>query len=176
MDKKATDKLISVYWFAILILTAAAIVYMVSIFYSQPYDIRELEAGILANKIADCVSQGGKLDSNLIDNQGKFNQNFSDNLLNICKINFNAENTNNWKDDQYYFSLDFFKVDDSTISIFNIKKGNLNLASSCEIQKTKEYSKLAKCVEKRFYAVGNDQYLIKILSVVRKTEKNVKQS
>jgi len=45
------------------------------------------------------------------------------------------------------------------------------------IQEEEEYERLAKCVDKSFYSLDElgSQYIIKILVVVRKLEKNVKQ-
>ena len=62
-DKKGTDKIISVYWFAVLFIVAGGIVYMTAIFYGEPYDVREIEANLLTNQIADCLSEGGKLEN-----------------------------------------------------------------------------------------------------------------
>ena len=166
------DKTISIYWFAIIMLVAVAVVYMVSAFFRVPYDIRENEAGLLANRVADCLSQKGELSSFLFDEEGKivgFNNDFEEK----CKINAGVEDT--WKDSQYYLYLGFFTVEDTQSPNYFYETGNLNLISTCEVQKDKELDKLAKCVEKRFYSINGDkQYLIKILSVVRKTEKNVK--
>ncbi len=65
MNKLGTDKIISIYWFAILFIVAAAVVYMASVFYGGPADVREIEANILINQVADCVSQGGYLKENI---------------------------------------------------------------------------------------------------------------
>jgi len=44
-----------------------------------------------------------------------------------------------------------------------------------EIQKEKEYKREVKCVEDGFFSFnGEDLYLIKILTIIKKTEKNVK--
>ena len=51
LNKKGTDKIISVYWFTILFIVAGAIVYMAAAFYGEPYDVREIEANILINQI-----------------------------------------------------------------------------------------------------------------------------
>lgn len=171
--RKATDKVLSIYWFFILFISAAAVVYMVSTFYGHPYDVRELEANVLANNLADCISQEGKLNSGLFSNGG-FNEDFKTNFLQNCRINFETEEQ--WKGElQYSLKIDFFRVSDTNNPVFEIQGGNLNLFSSCELQKDEVYEKLARCVERRFYSVGEgEQYLIKILSVVRKSEKNVK--
>ncbi|MEN7982681.1 MAG: hypothetical protein ABFQ65_04510 [Nanoarchaeota archaeon] len=165
------EKLISVYWFTILILVAGGIVAMVYVFYGAQYDVRELEGKIINNQIADCVSWKGILNPDI------FKKDYQDNFLKNCHLNFNTEDENNWKDNlQYYFEIEIFGIEDLVNSKVNFNKGNLNLISSCEIE-NENYEKLAKCIEGKFYSTGknNEQYLIKILSVIRKTEKNVRQ-
>jgi hypothetical protein len=161
--------LISIYWFAILILVAGGISAMVIIFYGAQYDVREVEATILANKIADCVSYKG------IINEEIFEEEYVSNSLKNCHLDFSVESGNNWENNlQYYFKVEIFGIDDLKNSKVSFFEGNKNLVSSCEIE-NENYNKLAKCFEERFYAVGedNEQYLIKILSIVRKSEKNV---
>lgn len=173
MNKYGTDKIISVYWFGILIIVAGGIFAMVYTFYHHPYDVRELEANIMINKIADCLSSEGKINLNILDDTEKFLLN-NDNFLEICNVNFDVEKK--WEDEpQYYVEINFYKPGDTDNPIFEISNGNKNLISSCIIQ-NEEYEKLARCVEKRFYSLteNNNQYLIKILSIIRKSEKNVK--
>ena len=162
------DKLISVYWFAILILVAGGISAMVFIFYSAPYDIREIEGTILVNKVADCISQKGLI------NEEIFGVDFQENFLERCYLNFNVED--DWEELQYHLDVKIYGVGDVENSLIDFNKGNLNLISSCNIA-NENYEKLAKCVEGKFYSLGENgnQYLIKILSIVRKSEKNVKQ-
>ena len=59
------EKIISVYWFAILIIVAAAVSAMVINFYNSPYDVRELEANLMIDNVANCLSESGvlKIDS-----------------------------------------------------------------------------------------------------------------
>lgn len=170
-NKKGADKIVSVYWFAILILIAGGIFAMVTIFYSHPYDIRTTEANILGEKIADCISQGGILNIDVFS-EG-FNEEFKEKILENCKLNFDTEEI--WEDElQYYFRVDFFKLPDLNL-VFEIEGGNLNLVSNCEIE-GEGYEKLAKCATNKFYSTaGSEQVLVKILTIVRKTEKNVKQ-
>lgn len=169
-NKKGTNKILSIYWFAILILIAGGIFAMVYTFYNRPYDVRELEANVMANKIADCLSNKGYLEKEIFNGNFLLNE---DNFLEKCNLNFNIEER--WEEPQYYTKVSFYNLADMDTSIFDVANGNKNLISSCEIQKDKEYEKLARCVERRFYSLDeeNNQYLIKILSVVRKTEKNV---
>jgi len=174
LNKQGADKVLSMYWFLILIIVAGGIIGMVFTFYSHPYDVREIEANVLTNKISDCLSQDGNLNSNLIDNEGNFSEDFKLNFLKNCNLNFNTEEIYKGKE-QYYTEINFYKEDNLENSVFNISKGNKDYISDCEISKVKEYKRNVQCVKRDFYSLnGKDLYLIKILSIVRKTEKNVR--
>jgi hypothetical protein len=153
-NKKGTEKILSVYWFVILFITAAAIASMVIIFYGEPYDVRQIEANILVNKIADCLSDGENLRQEVME------QSFKDNFLENCNLNFESEDM--WEEEQYYIEIENL----------NIIRGNINLKDSCGL--SKETSVV--CVERQFYILDKDNKgsMIKILSIIRKTEKNVK--
>lgn len=168
-NRKA-DKILSVYWFAILIIVSGGIFAMVYTFYGAPYDVREIEATLLMNRIADCISYAGKMNAELISS-GKFNQ--ENNFLDKCHLNFN---TTEWGEEQYYAEINFYKLENVNSPVFSVKKGNSKWLPSCSLQENKNEEKLAQCSEKSFYSLDNlnNQYIIKILSVVRKSEKNVK--
>lgn len=153
-NKRGTEKILSIYWFVILFLTAAVMVYMVSIFYGEPYDVRQIEANILINQIADCLSDGENL------RQDALNQSFRDNFLENCNLNFNAEEM--WEQEQYYIEIEGL----------NITGGDVNLKDYCNL--SKQISVV--CVERNFYVLNenNKGSMVEILSIVRKTEKNVK--
>ena len=176
MDKKGTDKILSIYWFAILIIIAGGIFAIISMFHSSPYDVREIEANLLANKVAECLSTQGKISSlKILDTSGDFLLTEA-NILEICHLNFVVEDELGFKKNpQYYLGLTIFKVSDVTTPVLDISKGNINYKADCQIQENKEYERLVKCVDRGLYAVGQgEQYLIKISSIIRKTEKNVK--
>lgn len=178
MNKKGAEKIISVYWFVILILVAGGIYGMVYMFYEHPFDVRELEANILINNLADCISEKGIINDFVFNESDLIDNNFKENFLDICKINFNVEDFSNWnKEEQFYVKINFFKVDNLNEPFSTISDGNSKWLSSCDINKDDEFNILSKCNMKRFYSVTKDnkQVLIEILSVVRKTEKNVKQ-
>jgi hypothetical protein len=170
MNKKA-DKIISVYWFAILFIVTAAIVYITFLFYGQPYNVREVEADILIDKIASCISKGGKLNSE------RWNKLENNNLLEICNLNFNVEDFEGWKDDQYYVEIHYSHFDinkeiNSHSWILKSSAGNFELKDYC----WKNEKNFPFCLKRSFYILddNNQEYLIKILSIVRKTEKNVR--
>jgi hypothetical protein len=177
--KTGTDKVVSVYWFAVIVIIAGGVFAMAYSFYGHPYDVREIEGDILANKIADCISVQGRLNEKLHSESGGFDGNFSDDFYSICNFNFNSESDYGWdKTAQYFTEINFYNLSDTENSVFEIKKGNMNYKQDCYMtdKKNKDYKKFAKCSEKRIYALDDSgkQYLIKILAGVAKTEKNVK--
>jgi N-acetyl-anhydromuramyl-L-alanine amidase AmpD len=127
MNKKG-DKMISVYWFVILFIVAAAVVYMVAIFYGAPKNVKEVESKLLANKVAECISQGGYLKNGILGNNY-----FKNNLLKECNINFSVEDFSDWKEkEQYYLEVGIYKFNPSLPDnigekVFNFSKGNINL-------------------------------------------------
>jgi len=167
MNKKGTDKILSIYWFAILFIVAGGIFAMVYSFYHHPYDVREIEANLMVNHVADCLSSGGMLKSDII-----LDSVFEDNFMEICALNFEVEEGELQDEIQYYLEVNFYESENN---FFSLSKGNLNLVSSCGLQEDNGEERLAKCVERDFYSLdGEKLYLIKILSIVRKTEKNVR--
>ena len=157
-DKRGTDKVLSVYWFAILFIVAGGVIYMATIYYGKPYDVRDMEANLLTERISDCLSNGGRL----VENWQEIN---NENFLEICDLNFNVEDAFGWKNDQYYVKIDFEGFDES-IQRNSITIGNPNLGDFCD--------KGLICVNREFYTLddNNKEYVIKIESIVRKTEKN----
>ncbi|MDP2673183.1 MAG: hypothetical protein Q8O84_05205 [Nanoarchaeota archaeon] len=159
------EKVISVYWFAILFIVAAAIVYMVAVFYGKPYDVRKMEADLLTDKISECLAQGGYL------KQTVFEESFKDNFLSECSLTFNVEDVYGWgEQEQFYSQIEIYGFsNDVLVSEFSV--GNKNLKDFCD----KNGEGFPKCVEREFYSLdkNDNQYKIKILSIVRKIEKNV---
>lgn len=168
-DKKGS-KLLSVYWFFILVIIAGGIVAMASIFYGSSYDVREKEAEILAIKVADCISQGGKMDTALISG-GVFKDEFRDNFLTHCSLSF--ANDEEFKPVQYYVNISFYKGGDKRSDSFPIAYGNKNWVEDCGVDASGKEN-LATCFEKNFFVaddVGNF-YLVKILTIIGKTDEN----
>lgn len=162
IKNKKGDKLISVYWFAILFIVAGAIVYMVISFYGEPYDIREAEAYALTNKVAGCLSEAGYLKEDALS---------TENFMERCNLNFETEDIYGWGGQgQYYVEINFSNfLTNKNINI--IKQGNEALKIDCKL-KGKSFP---VCLNRSFYVLDKEknQYQIDILSIVRKTEKNV---
>lgn len=177
MNKKGAEKILSVYWFVILIIVAGGIYGMIYMFYSHPFDIREMESHILVNNIADCISENGKINPSLFNDTGGLDKSFKENFLARCNINFNSEPEWGWdEEEQYFIRVQFFTPQNLNNPFATISEGNVRWKESYYLNKEKGFEILEKGAEKRFYSVdGNKQILIDLLAVVRKTEKNVKQ-
>ena len=163
MSKRGAEKILSVYWFVILFIVAAAMVYMVSSFYGKPYDVRDVEASLLADKAATCLSFGGYI----IENWQFLNDNT---FLAECDLNFNVEDVYGWNNDQYLVEIEFLDFN-SGLVLKKISVGNPNLKLDCAA----EDRNFPVCLEREIYTIdkANSQYQIKISSAIRKTEKNV---
>lgn len=164
--KKGAEKIMSVYWFAILFIVAAAIVYMVAAFYGKPYDVRNTEAELLADKIADCVSYAGYM------RDGVMTQDFKTNLLQNCNITFNVEDQFGWKQqEQYFLEIDFYDFGSYPgQSVFNASAGNSNLKDLCSLNG----GKLPLCLSRQMYVIDKQgkQYIVNIFTIIGKVEKN----
>ena len=163
-NKTGADKIISVYWFVILFIVAAAIAYMVFSFYGKPYDVRELEANALTNRVADCVSEKGFLKEEVLM------EDFKEKFLVQCDLNFKVEDVYDWKNQgQYYVEVEILDFN-SKGKISEASSGNENLKDFCEL----EGEKLPICIKRSFYSIDrkNVQYQINILSIVKKIDKN----
>jgi len=164
MGKIGAEKTISVYWFAILIIVAAAVVYMVTFVYGKPYDIRGAESEILSNNIADCVSEGGYLKENILSNPS-----FEENFLETCKINLETRDFPGTKG-EYYIEINFYDFNTKNRINSSIYAGDINLKQYCGL----EGKSLPACSNKSFYVIDKNQtaYMINIISAVNKVDKN----
>lgn len=168
-----TDKTISLYTFFILLLVASAIVFMVYSLYGKPVDVREMEGVFLAEKLADCVSSGGKVSAEILDKDGNFLIT-RENLPDKCNLIFKVEEYKGWNNDQLFVSLDFFSSDGKVLH--SVSFGNGNFIGSCNINALDTITKNNSpfCVERKIYSIGGNGefYTIRIFAGVRKTEKN----
>ena len=165
------EKIISIYWFAILFIVAAAIVYMAALFYGDPYDIRALEADILTDKIAECFSKGAEG----TDEGGYLNEEINqENFLQECDLTFDVGGIQGSGERGLYYIgvsvLEFGIPNPETV--LEIEEGNINLKLSCGLSDGS--GTLPYCLERSFYILdrAENRYEINILSAVRKTEKD----
>lgn len=139
------SKVISIYWFAILFIVAGAVVYMTVIFYGQPKDVRGIEASVLTNRIADCLSESGYLKEEVLNDAE-----FKDNFLQRCSINFSVEEAYDWiEQEQYYTEINIHNFDENSVDgfgekIFETSAGNINLKTTFLLEKAEEGGGLEK--------------------------------
>jgi len=165
------EKIISIYWFAILFIVAAAIVYMAALFYGDPYDIRALEADILTDKIAECFSKGAEG----TDEGGYLNEEINqENFLQECDLTFDVGGiSGSGEKGLYYVRVSVLEFGTEIIHLPTIKEGNANLKLSCVL--SNGAGTLPYCLERSFYILDQEgrQYEINILSAVRNAEEDV---
>ena len=153
------EKILSVYWFAILLIVAGGIVAMVLIFYGKPYDVRELEANALMNQVADCISTDGEMAYPLSELETNFLEN--------CHINFKTENAKN----QFYLALNFYDFNNIETEVAKgFYEGNPNLKGDLIAS-----SLFAN--EKSFYVLNKDgeqpkEIVVKMLVIIDKNGEN----
>ena len=170
MNKLGDGKIVSLYWFLILFLVAAAVVYMVALFYGNPYDVRDAETRALSNKIANCISSEGVIEQVFLE--GGLD------LLTKCKLNFKVEEVYGWTEEsEYYVEVEIrsYNTDSYTAGavVNNLVSGNINLKDYCGGEFRS--SNFPACLEREFYGLDERgvSYLVNVITVVRKTEKNI---
>jgi hypothetical protein len=185
MNSRGANKILAIYWFTILVLVAGGISLMVFAFYHHPIDIRGAEADVLATRVADCISKNGKLVGGVLKKDESSSQknyvldkDFEENFLSICNLKFEGESENEWGTKlQYAVNVSFYNIGSSEPFV-NFAEGNINYFASCEIKdkNDEKFRKDARCVYRGLYVVGekDEQFLIEIISVVNKPEKNVR--
>src|SRR3989338_6023166 len=158
-NRIGAEKIISVYWFVILIIIAGAVVAMVSLFYGSPYDVRVTEANIMINQVSNCLSENGKLNQKLFSEDKTFNENF--NLKKECNLIFEAKFKNqpgpSSERDEYFLEAEFYDLNNSSGKVFELFEGNSNLKTDCKIAEgEKKYKRLSKCVDREFYSLDSE--------------------
>jgi hypothetical protein len=95
--------------------------------------------------------------------------------MKICKLNFNSESSFSGEE-QFYFEINFYNASNKDVSVMKIEHGNSAWKSDCVVSEVEDYKNLAKCYSDEFYSVDYSKkaYLVKILTITKKTEKNVK--
>jgi len=157
-NKKGLGKMLSVYWFAILLIVAGAIVYMVSVFYGVPYEVNQIEANILIDKVADCLSEKGELTFALADD-------LKNNFAQYCRLNIKNGDSN----ERYFLGMNFYDFGTNSKLDYEISAGNINLKSSFD--SLGSGAREIASSKKSFYVLNNKQgpkqeLTVEVLSLV----------
>jgi len=97
MNKKAGQRVLVFYWILIMVIIAVGIVSAVWNVFGANMDIREAEAGLLKERLVDCLVKEGKL----LDSYEKLDSGSLDSLNQICKIDL-KDNTGKYKETIQY--------------------------------------------------------------------------
>ncbi len=157
INKKADEKILSIYLFIIYIIVGVGIVSGVIIFKDSDLDVREIEAGILTDKVIDCLVEQGKLRTD-------FDVDFD--LMGECDFNF-EDNTKKYDgEERYAVKVESFDFDSGGLKE-EVKAGKTDLLTYCGL----EGDKIPKCNLKELYILkGDEKILLKVNSVVGKVE------
>jgi len=157
MNKKAGERILSIYLFIIYIIVVIGIVSGVILFKDSDLDVREIESGILTDKVIDCLVEQGKLRTD-------FDANFD--LIEKCNFNF-KDNTKKYQgEERYGVKIESFDFDSGALK-GEIEVGKTSLLTYCGL----EGDKIPKCNLKELYVLkGDEKILLKINSVVGKVE------
>lgn len=99
-NKQGGEKIFSIWWFFIIALVGLGIVMGVWIFYSADVDVRQAEADMLYERIANCIINNGFIDNALGENFNVFEKcHISEELFNqssafYFRFNISDENGN----------------------------------------------------------------------------------
>jgi len=144
-SKKGDSKLLSVWWFAVLVFIAVGIVIGVMIFFSGKLDVRLLEAEALANRVADCLSENGYISREFLADKSK--------IFDLCSLNGDILN----KSGNYFLKISLAdastKKESSPAAVF----GNAAFEADCKIGAGMlEARYYPRCVTKQFYLLDKD--------------------
>lgn len=181
-DRNAGERLLSIYWFFILMIVGIGIVIGVFIIYSTKLDVRGLESEFLSDRILECLVDNGKLNNEIFDDHARLGkQEFEEYLESICRLNLD-----DIESEQYYVFVGVYdydsckegdceKIMERDGKRLELETGNRAYRAFCEMQKEEGKKGSPYCFERMVYVFENNKPgFLKILAGVGKLEKNVK--
>lgn len=72
INKKADSKVLSMWWFLVLIIIAVGVMAGVMIFYAKKVDVRLLEADLMSKKLYDCLAAYGIVNQEFLNGRDLF--------------------------------------------------------------------------------------------------------
>ena len=133
MNKRGGEKLLSIWWFAVIAIVGAAVVGVVWMYYSAEIDVRGIEADILVNKIARCLNYDGYVDGNFFR---------ADYDLASCGLDKNVFDSNG----DFYVRV---AISDGSNKLEEKYLGNRAFEKDCVISDKLMAKKYPKCIIKK---------------------------
>ncbi len=136
-DKKGMGRMVIwFFYFIVIIIVVSWVVVVVASFYSKQYDIREMEANMLANKLMRCIMKEGVIEKADLDN-----------IFKNCDFNLNRE--------EYYLEVDYTSDGKESKASF----GRESLGNLCKL-KNIDVTYAPSCNKINYYAqIRNGQIL-----------------
>ena len=134
-NKKAGEKLLSIWWFFVLAVIGGVTVLGVYIYYSADTGVKQVEAEILVNQIIDCVSSDNTFNSAILNNSFDFYKSCNLNPLMFGIGSF------------YFFNVSISSSNGDLI-VYNKTGGDFSLESDCRVaMKISNSKNYPGCVE-----------------------------
>lgn len=143
-NKKAEQKILSGWWFFVLVIIGAGIVLGVLIYYGSEINVKELESDVLGERIIRCIVENGELREDFSNDFDVFKE---------CKIKRELFE----KPSDFYFRISFLGGDLE----YEIKQGDFSLENDCLTEKLVEARHYARCSQKKEILVYNKDGLKK---------------
>jgi hypothetical protein len=161
-NKKADERVLSIYLFIIYIIVGIGIVSGVLLFYGKPFDVRELEAGILGDKVIDCLVEQGELKPDVLTVWTNLSE---------CNFDFEDKSSTYEGSEEYYVDVKISNLDKTSVKK-EFSKGNNEIFQYCGLKGEKDF---VRCVKNEIYILndngGNKEgVLLSITSVVGKAK------
>jgi hypothetical protein len=147
--RQADSKLLSIWWFAVLVIILVGIVGGTLMFYSSKIDMRSLEGEILSSRVIDCIAEGGYVSDDYLKN------NFD--VFKTCGLSEGIIN----RSGDYYLNISVY---DSNLNlIVDNDYGNRAFVQECNIGAVMiEAKNYPKCTQKEIFALNLKGETLKI--------------
>jgi len=141
-NKKAGEKLLSIWWLIVLALVAVAVVAGVLIYYGAELNTKKIEAKILHERIYGCLVEQGVIRQDFIEEKNNFN------IFSKCGLSQKILDSEN-----FYFKI-VLSSDEESFENIEVKKGKTSIEADCDVSEGVVAKHYAKCL-KRNYVVSD---------------------
>jgi uncharacterized membrane protein len=145
-NKKAGTKLLSVWWFFVIVVVFIGIIAGVSLFKNEKIDVRTVEAAVLMNRLIDCSNNYGAVNELIFDKKT---------LFEACLLKQEIIDTN-----KYFIKISAINISSGKM-LKQMSAGNNAFEEECGIAKTSTAKNYPVCLEKIIFLRLNNE-LIKL--------------
>lgn len=146
MNKKAVEKMISVWWFFVLFVIAMGIVLGVMVYYSSETVVKKVEAESLNQRVFDCITDKGYLNKKVFE---------SFDVLQACGLNPEVFG----KGSLFYIKVSAY---DKTGLINEKAYGDFSIDKNCKVVEKVSTRRFPECFSKNITVLDNNDKEIKL--------------